>query len=113
MLNLGYLRYNDLMKATSFHAADVKKIASLAHIPVNDEEAAELAEGFTKTLGVVDQLSNIDVTGIVPTSQVTGLENVFRDDEVDPTRMLSQEEALKNAKRTHNGYFVVDQILDE
>jgi len=45
--------------------------------------------------------------------QVTGLENATREDEVQEERMFTQEEALRNAPRTHNGYFVVDQILDK
>ena len=86
-------------------------IADLANIPVSSEETQKLAAGFTTTLGVVESLNAVDTTNVEPTNQVTGLENVFRDDVVDPSRMFSQEEATANAKRTHNGYIVVDQIL--
>jgi Glu-tRNAGln amidotransferase C subunit. len=44
---------------------------------------------------------------------VTDLENVFREDEVDENQMLSQDKALQQAKNKHNGYFVVDQILED
>jgi aspartyl-tRNA(Asn)/glutamyl-tRNA(Gln) amidotransferase subunit C len=98
---------------TKFTSEDVQKIAKLATIPVSDEEANTLAAGFTTTMKVVDELAKVDVEGVEPTSQVTGMENVFREDEVDTSNALTQEQALSNAKRTHNGYFVVDQILDE
>jgi len=101
------------MKDTTFTTSDVRKIAGLANIPVTDEEAQDLAEGFTKTLKVVDTLSEVDVTGVTPTNQVTGLENVFREDEIDKTRIFTQEEALKNGKRVHKGFFVVDQVLEQ
>lgn len=101
------------MKATKFTALDVQKISTLAHIPITNEEAETLATGFTKTMKVVDKLQDIDVTGVIPTSQVTGLENVFREDHINTENMLSQEQALANGKRTYNGFFVVDQILDE
>lgn len=101
------------MKATTFTSSDVQKIATLAHIPITDDEATKLAEGFTTTMNVVDKLAKVDVKGVTPTSQVTGFENVFREDEIDTTRMFSQEQALENGKRTHNGFFVVDQILEE
>lgn len=101
------------MKASPFTAATVQKIATLAHIPITDEEAGELAHGFTTTMDVVDKLGKVDVKGVTPTSQVTGFENVFREDEIDSSRMFTQEQALANGKRTHNGFFVVDQILDE
>ena len=46
------------------------------------------------------------------THQVTNVVNVLREDKVDKNRMLSQEEALANAKETHDGYFLVEAILD-
>lgn len=101
------------MKGMTFSSADVQKIAKLANIPVTDALAEDLADGFTKTMTVVDELTRVDVEGIEATNQVTGLENVLREDEIDTSRIFSQEEALANAKRTHNGFFVVDQILGE
>jgi aspartyl/glutamyl-tRNA(Asn/Gln) amidotransferase C subunit len=96
----------------SFTTNDVSRIAKLANIPVSGEEKKKLAEGFTITMKVVDDLKNADTAGVVPTDQVTGLMNVTRNDEVDEERMLSQEEALRNAKRTYKGFFVVDQVLE-
>ena len=91
----------------------VAHIAHLANIPVNDQEKTELANGFNKTLEVVDELFKVDVSNIKATHQVTGLENILRDDEVNQDKMLSQNEAIKNAKKTHNGYFAVDQVLNQ
>jgi aspartyl-tRNA(Asn)/glutamyl-tRNA(Gln) amidotransferase subunit C len=91
----------------------VSHIANLAQIPISKEEEKKLAEGFTTTLIVVDQLNTVDVTGVEPTSQVTGRTNVFREDVVDEKNILTQDKALSNAKKTHNGYFVVDQILEQ
>jgi len=89
----------------------VDHIARLAKIPVSEKEKTDLAEGFNKTLTVVDELFKVDITGVEPTHQVTGLENVFREDKVDVKKMFSQEETLSNTKNKHNGYFMVDQIL--
>ena len=91
----------------------VKHIAKLARIPVSDKEKKELTDGFNKTMDVVDKLFTVDVSGVEPTHQVTGLENVLREDGVKKENTFTQEEALKNAKRKHNGYFVVDQILED
>ena len=89
----------------------VKHMAHLAKIPVTPKEEKNLAEGFNKTLDVVDELFNVDVKDVEPTHQVTGLENVFREDKVNENKMLLQEEALSGTKNKHNGYFVVPQIL--
>ncbi len=101
------------MKSTTFTQAEVDAVAKLANIPVTPEEKKTLAEGFTKVLTVLDELKNVDVKGVEPTHQVTGLENVTREDEIDTKRIFTQDEALANAPRKHNGYFVVDQVLDQ
>ncbi|MEP7166598.1 MAG: Asp-tRNA(Asn)/Glu-tRNA(Gln) amidotransferase subunit GatC [Candidatus Woesebacteria bacterium] len=91
----------------------VAHIADLANIPITSSEEETLAAGFTTTMGVVDQLSTINTTGVEPTHQVTGLENILRDDVVDTDRMFSQKQAIANAKRTHVGYIVVDQLIGQ
>lgn len=91
----------------------VKHMAKLAKIPVDKKEEDELTKGFNQTLEVVDELFKVNVKKVEPTHQVTGLTNVFSEDEVDEKKMLSQEQALNNTKKKHNGYFVVDQILAE
>ncbi len=101
------------MSDTKFTPKDVKKIAKLAHIPVTAREEKSLSDGFNETLSVVDKLLSVDVVGIRPTSQVTGLENVLREDKVDVERMFTQDQALKNAPATHNGFFKVDRVLEE
>lgn len=90
-----------------------KHIAQLAHIPISDEEATDLADAFKETLHVVDKLQQLDVSQVEPTHQVTGLTNVTRPDQVNTKRMLSQKQALANAQKTHNGYFVVPRILEK
>lgn len=90
---------------------DVKKVARLANLPLTDEEEEKYSKQLSETLDYVNKLEEIDTTNVEPTSQVTGLENVTRDDEVLPS--LSQEEALKNAKSTYKGYFKVKAILDQ
>ena len=100
-------------KSRKFTSDDVHKIAKLANIPVTTREEVALAEGFNTTMKVVDPLFSVDIKGVVPTSQVTGLENVFREDEIDGERQFTQDQALANAPRKHNGYFVVDQILED
>jgi len=96
----------------TFSSDDVSHIAILANIPVSEEEKKQLAEGFTTTMKVVDVLKNAQTNNVIPTDQVTGLENITREDVIDEARMLSQDEALRNAKRTYKGYFVVKQVLD-
>lgn len=91
----------------------VQQMAVLANIPISQDEEQKLADGFTATMGVVDILNGIDTFGVEPTDNVTGLTSVFREDVVDEEQMFTQEQALANAVKTHNGYIVVDKILDK
>lgn len=124
MLHYVYFRYNEPMKAARkstkdtdvspvVTASDIDHIARLANIPLTTEQAAELTEQVGVTVAYVSHLSSLDTTGVIETSQVTGMENVLREDIVDEKRMFTQEEALANATRTHNGFFVVDRVLEE
>lgn len=61
---------------------DCLKLAQLARIDLSDDEVAEFAHELTAILQYVEQLQSIDVSGLQPTSQVTGLVNVTRDDTV-------------------------------
>lgn len=94
-------------------SSTVHHIAVLANIPVSPDEEQKLAKGFTTTMNVVDQLKTADTSNTQPLHQVTGLWNVFREDEVDAPRMFTQEQACMNAKQTHNGFIVVSQVLDQ
>lgn len=91
----------------------VKHIANLANIPVSDQEVTDLADAFEETLSVVANLQSVDTSGVEPTHQVTGLENVLREDVVDTDNMFTQAEALANAKETHEGFVVVPRIIDQ
>ena len=91
----------------------VDHIAKLAKIPVSEKEKEELAVGFNKTLNVVNELFKVDVVGVDPTHQITGLENILREDSINEKKTLTQDQALSNTKKKHNGYFMVDQILAE
>lgn len=89
---------------------DVTHIAKLANLPLTDEEKKKFEKQLSETLDYVNQLESLDTSDVEPTSQVTGLENVTRNDETIPS--LSQEEVLQNSKSTHNGMFKVKAILN-
>ena len=90
---------------------DVPHVAKLANLPLTDEETAKFEKQLSAVLEYIKKLDEVDVSNIEPTSQVTGLENVSREDKSLPS--LTQEEALSNAKAKHNGLFVVKGIFDE
>jgi aspartyl-tRNA(Asn)/glutamyl-tRNA(Gln) amidotransferase subunit C len=89
----------------------VKHIAKLANIPITEAEEKKLEKAFEETLAVVETLKDVNVTNVEPTFQVTGLENVLREDIVNEANMFTQAEALANAHETHDGFIVVPQVI--
>lgn len=65
---------------TKLLRADILKLAQLSRLGLTNAEVAEFAEELTAILGYVEQLSDVDVKGLEPTNQVTGLTNVTRTD---------------------------------
>lgn len=99
------------MKAKKLTIDDVKHVAKLANLTLSQEELALFIVQLSAILDFVSKLQKIDTKSIKETSQVTGLENVFREDEIDAARMLSQQDALANTKETHNGFFKVPSVF--
>lgn len=102
-----------MSNSSSITSQTVLHIASLAKLTVTTDQVDALAQGFSETLNVVDTLSIIDTKNIEPLHVVTDTKNVWREDEVDAQRMFTQEQALANAPKKHNGYFVVEQVIDQ
>ena len=90
---------------------DVKKVAKLANLTLNPKDEPKFEKQLTDILGYVDILKEADTEGVAITSQVTGFENVTREDKSTPS--LTQEEALSGSDSTQNGMFKVKAILDE
>lgn len=90
---------------------DVTHTAKLANIKVSEQEKKVLSKQLDDTLEHVGRLKEIDTSKVEGTNEVTNLTNVWREDEVNPS--ISQKEALMNAKRSYNGFFVVSAILEE
>lgn len=90
---------------------NVKYISKLANFTLTPEEEKKFDKQLSAVLDHIEELSTVNIENVEETSQVTGLTDVERNDEVTPS--LSQEEALSNAKATHNGSFEVPVIIEE
>lgn len=67
---------------TQLSRDDVLKLARLARLALTDDEIDEFRSEMEKVLDYVAMLQDVDVSGLQPTTQVTGLTNVMRDDQV-------------------------------
>ena len=88
---------------------EVAKIAKLARIDLSDEELEKYRADLNKVLGYIEILKTVDTEGVEPLAQVTGLENVFRDDIAAPP--LIADEILKSAPETSGRYVRVKKVF--
>jgi aspartyl-tRNA(Asn)/glutamyl-tRNA(Gln) amidotransferase subunit C len=88
----------------------VERIAKLARISLSPEETEKMSVELGQILEFVEQLQAVDIEGVEPTDQVTGLEDVWREDVVRPS--LPREELLANAPAQKDGYIVVKRVLN-
>lgn len=88
-------------------------MAKLSKLNLTDSEVEKFLPQLSSVVDFIGQLNEVDTNGVEPTSQTTGLTNVFRQDEVNVSSMLSQDEATSGTDSLHNGLFKVGAILEE
>lgn len=79
---------------------DIEHLAQLANLNLSQTEINTLLPQLAKILDYVGELNNIDTASVEPTSQTTGLENIFRTDETRTEPGL-----------THEGHFKADAVI--
>jgi aspartyl-tRNA(Asn)/glutamyl-tRNA(Gln) amidotransferase subunit C len=89
---------------------NVRRVARLARIAYSEADDRLAVRDFNRILDFVDVLQKVDVSGVLPTAQVTGLQDVLREDIVRPSS-VKPDELLKRAPRTENRYIVVKRVL--
>lgn len=92
---------------------EVKHIADLSNLKLTESEIEKFTPQISKIIDFVASLTEVDTSSVTPTSQTTGLTNVFRDDFVNAEPMLSNGDALSGTDNVNNGYFKVSAILSE
>ncbi|MBW4061614.1 Asp-tRNA(Asn)/Glu-tRNA(Gln) amidotransferase subunit GatC [Candidatus Saccharibacteria bacterium] len=91
-------------------AAEVQRISKLAHIGLSEAEVAHMAGELEVIVSFVEQLQAVNVDGVEPTDQVTGLVDVMREDVVAPS--MDRTLALSNAPAQLSGYIKVKRVLN-
>ena len=89
--------------------SDIQHLASLSSLALADDEVDGLRQDLENIIGYIEQLGELDTAGVEPTYQVTGLENVWRDDEVQSG--ISRDELLNLAPEKQNHQVKVPQVL--
>lgn len=95
---------------TKFSDEDVQKLARLSRLQLTKPEIATFKKELSSIVEYVEVLQSVEVNGLEPTSQVTGLQDVVRADELIDYG-VTPKELLKNAPATEDGQFKVQRMV--
>lgn len=94
----------------SVDQATVRRVAHLARIAVREDELDHLKEELNAILAFVEQLADLDVSGVEPMTGVVPLELPLRADVV--TDGHYPEKVLANAPDAEDGFFTVPKVVE-
>ena len=96
------------MAAGDITLEEVRRIAGLARLSLEDDEAAALTTELARIVEFVDSLSSVDLSAVDSTLDASP--TALRDDE--PVDGLPRETTLGEAPRAHDGHFIVPKVVD-
>ncbi len=91
-------------------AEDVKKIARLSRLHVEDDRLQPLADDLNGILSWIEQLGEVDVDGVEPMTSAVDMSAPLRADSI--TDGGKRDDILKNAPKKDDGFFVVPRSVE-
>ena len=95
----------------SLSVDEVRKVAHLARLQLTEAEETKFAGQLNSILEYVEQLSELDVEGVEPTTRAIDVSNVMRDD-VQET-YADREDILQGAPDRDASFFKVPKIMND
>lgn len=90
---------------------EVLKLARLARLELSEEEVEKYSDELGTIMDYFKLLDEADITGLEPTSQVSGLVNQFREDDVLTEQRASADELLKIVPKTKDRFIKVKRMI--
>lgn len=88
----------------------IEYVGILSKLELSEEEKEQAKKDMGSMLDYIDELSELDTTGVEPMSHIFPIHNVFREDVV--TNGDDQEHILKNAPEERDGSFAVPKTVE-
>jgi aspartyl-tRNA(Asn)/glutamyl-tRNA(Gln) amidotransferase subunit C len=88
---------------------EVKHIAGLARIGITEKEVEKFSTDLSAVLDWIVQLEKVDVTGVLPTAHITGMDNISREDRI--YEFGEKEKIIELFPEKKNGYDKVRSVL--
>ena len=94
----------------SVDAATVRRVAKLARIAVSEDDVPTIQNELNAILGFVEQLDEVDVSGVEPMTSVIPMEMKKRQDIV--TDGDKADDIVANAPATEDNFFLVPKVVE-
>jgi aspartyl-tRNA(Asn)/glutamyl-tRNA(Gln) amidotransferase subunit C len=94
----------------SVDAKTVRRIGRLARIRIEEDEVEKYQRELNTILGFVEQLSEVDVTGVEPMTSVTPMQLRRREDKITDGNVA--ERIVKNAPLSEDNFFMVPKVVE-
>lgn len=99
-----------MLYMSKLSSSEIEKVSQLARIELTPNELSDMTIKIGDILNFVDTLQAVETKNIVPTSQVTGLTDVWREDEIVKSK-VTPKELLAGAPELLEGYVKVKKVL--
>ncbi len=90
----------------------VQHLAKLSRLELSEAEVEKFQGQLSAILAYVDKLKEVDTSGIEPTAQVTGLENIARADEADTFGEQTKAGVLENVPKKKGEHVEVKAVFE-
>jgi aspartyl-tRNA(Asn)/glutamyl-tRNA(Gln) amidotransferase subunit C len=94
----------------SVDTATVRHIAKLARLQMSDAEVEATVPELNNILGWVEQLAEVDTTGVEPLTAVIDQQLRLREDVIDDGNV--RDAVLLNAPDAQHGFFAVPKVIE-
>lgn len=90
----------------------IQNIAKLARLAITEEEIEKYQSQLSSVLSYMEILNEVDTSGVLPTSQVTGLEDVFRADEIRNSDNATRRAIIEQFPQRDGDALVVPPVFE-
>lgn len=94
----------------SLKPEDVKRVAHLARIAIDEQDIAGYAKGLSEILALVEQMNSVDTEGVTPMAHPMETSQRLREDEV--TEVDQRERFQRIAPLTQDGLYLVPKVIE-
>lgn len=98
---------------------DIQHVAHLARIEINDQDADKTLNKLTGILGLIEEMQQVDTTGIEPMSHAQDVQQRLREDTVSKANLREQFQTVapnigngNDEQAVSDGLYIVPKVIE-